>query len=196
MSGSYEPHDPYFRRAKAEGYLARSIYKLQEIDQRYQLLRPGMTVVDLGAAPGSWTQYLLQKVGPTGKVIALDLQPIQVRAPNLITYQMDVFSEATEKLLDKLSVDGIVSDMAPATSGQRIVDQARSAALVTRTLALARLWIRPGGFWVAKVLEGPDLALLLSQAKELFSQTHIFRPKATRKGSTECFLIGKKRQPC
>ncbi len=196
MSGSYEPQDSYFRRARAEGYLARSIYKLQEIDQRYQLLRPGMTVVDLGAAPGSWTQYLLQKVGPTGKVIALDLQPVHVRTSNLIVYQIDVFSEATEKLLDKFAVDGVVSDMAPATSGQRVVDQTRSAALVARTLALARLWIRPGGFWVAKLLEGPALSALLSQARELFGQTHIFRPKATRKGSTECFLIGKKRKPC
>ena len=195
MSGSYKPQDSYFRRAKAEGYLARSIYKLQEIDRRYQLLRPGMTVVDLGAAPGSWTQYLLQKVGPTGKVIALDLQPVQVRASNLLAHQIDVFSEVTEKLLDELSVDGVVSDMAPATSGQRVVDQARSAALVVRTLALARLWIRPGGFWVAKLLEGPALPDLLAQANELFDQTHIFRPKATRKGSTECFLIGKKRKP-
>ncbi len=195
MSGSYDPHDPFFRRAKAEGYLARSIYKLQEIDQRYHLLRAGMTVVDLGAAPGSWTQYLLQKVGPTGKVIALDLQPILIQAPNLIVFQMDIFSDETEKLADKHSVDGVISDMAPSTSGQRIVDQARSADLVARTLALAKVWIRPGGFWIAKLLEGPALSTLLSHARALFTQVHILRPKATRKGSTECFLIGKKRKP-
>jgi 23S rRNA (uridine2552-2'-O)-methyltransferase len=194
MSGNYDPRDPYFRRAKAEGYLARSVYKLQEIDARYRLLRPGMTVVDLGAAPGSWTQYLLQKLGPTGKVYAIDLQPIQVQAPILTLYQVDVFAPEIEALIAALSVDGIVSDMAPFTTGQKIVDQTRSAALVERSLHLATRWVRPGGFWVAKILEGPDLPHLLTQARATFAQAHVFRSKATRKSSTECFLIGQKRK--
>ncbi len=195
MSGNYDPQDSYFRRAKAEGYLARSIYKLQEIDQRYQLVQPGTTIIDLGAAPGSWSQYLLQRVGPTGKVIALDLQPILVQAPNLSFYQIDVLTEQAAQIMTNLSADGVVSDMAPATSGHRIVDQSRSAVLVERSLFLAALCVKPGGFWVAKLFEGPQLLDLLSQAKQIFARTHLFRPKATRKGSTECFLIGQKRKP-
>jgi 23S rRNA (uridine2552-2'-O)-methyltransferase len=195
MSGNYNPRDPYFLRAKAEGYLARSVYKLQEIDERYRLIQPGMTILDMGAAPGSWSQYLLQKVGPIGKVIAIDLLPIQVQAPNLTTYQIDVFAKEVEHLVPPSSLNGVVSDMAPATTGQRSVDQARSAALVERSLFLASLWLKAGGFWVAKLLEGPDLPRLRSQAQDLFEQVHLLRPKATRKGSTECFLIGHKRKP-
>ena len=195
MSGNYDPRDPYFRRAKAEGYLARSVYKLQEIDACYRLFRSGMAVVDLGAAPGSWTQYLLQKLGPTGKVYALDLQPIQIQAPTLTPYQVDVFAPEVEALMAPFSLDGVVSDMAPFTTGQKVVDQTRSATLVERSLYLATRWVRPGGFWVAKILEGPDLPRLLTQARTTFTQVHVFHSKATRKGSTECFLIGQKRKP-
>lgn len=191
----YEPRDPYFRQAKAEGYLARSVYKLIEIDKRYRLLSPGLSVIDLGAAPGSWSQYLVERVGPTGQVVAIDRLPIEFRAPNLQVLQLDVYAPELEGLLAKQSWDGLLSDMAPATSGIRFTDQSRSAALVERSLELAKRLVRKGGFWVAKLLEGPQLGPLQKQARLVFEQVSCLRPQATRKGSTECFLIGlRKRQ--
>lgn len=192
---SYQPQDPYFHRAKAEGYVARSVYKLQELDQRFKLLRPGMRIIDLGAAPGSWTQYLVQRIGPTGQVLAIDQQPLRWEGAGVEFWQIDVFApEAAERLTGR-SWDGLVSDMAPATTGNRSTDQTRSAQLVARALELAQLAVRPGGFWVAKLLEGPQREALTAQARQTFQGVVLLRPKSTRKGSTECFLIGRKRLP-
>ncbi|MCS7153176.1 MAG: RlmE family RNA methyltransferase [Bacteroidia bacterium] len=192
---TYIPEDYYFRRAKKEGFLARSVYKLQAIDEKYHLLKKGMWVVDLGAAPGSWSQYVLAKVGPEGKVFAIDIQPIKLSAPNLHAYLLDVFSQEVEALLASASFDGLLSDMAPATTGSRLADQARSAALVARSLFLAEKYLRPNGFWVAKLLEGPAREELTQKARTIFQTVHVFRPPATRKGSSECFLIGLKKRP-
>ncbi|MCS6895021.1 MAG: RlmE family RNA methyltransferase [Bacteroidia bacterium] len=190
----YEPHDSYFHRAKAEGYLARSVYKLEAIDAKYHLVAPGMHVVDLGAAPGSWSQYLLAKVGPQGRVLAVDIQEVRLRADNLEFQQMDVLAAEIENFLAGKIWHGLVSDMAPATTGNRCTDQARSAALVERSLYLAQRFLQRGGFWVAKLLEGPERAPLTRAAQQIFERVHIFRPPATRKGSTECFLIGLRKR--
>ncbi|MCX7606057.1 MAG: RlmE family RNA methyltransferase [Bacteroidia bacterium] len=190
---SYKLRDPYFRRAKEEGYLARSVYKLQEIDVRYKLLRPGIHVIDLGAAPGSWTQYVIQKGGPTARVFAVDIQPLRWSSPQVEFLQMDVFSSQVERDVEERKCDGLLSDMAPATTGSRATDQVRSAMLVHRSLQLAFLGVRPGGFWVAKLLEGPERETLLREAQALFADVHVYRPKSTRKGSTECFLVGRGR---
>lgn len=190
---SYQPQDPYFRRAKAEGYVARSVYKLQEIDQRYKLLQPGMRVIDLGAAPGSWSQYLLQRIGPTGAVLAIDIQPLRWQAAAMTFWQVDVFAPEVEERIAGRQCDGLVSDMAPSTTGNRLVDHMRSAQLVVRALELAQAAVRPGGFWVAKLLEGPQREILTAQARQTFAEVFLLRPKSTRKGSTECFLIGRKR---
>lgn len=187
---SYDPQDWYFRQAKAEGYLARSVYKLQAIDKRYRVLCPGMRVIDLGAAPGSWSQYAIEKVQPQGEVLAVDLLPLRYAHPKLRFHQIDVFSPEIEKLLAEKEWSGILSDMAPATTGSRPTDQARSAALVERSLFLAQRFVASKGFWIAKLLEGPDLPRLHRAARDVFMEVHIFRPPATRKGSTECFLIG------
>ncbi len=192
---SYQPQDSYFHRAKAEGYVARSVYKLQELDQRFKLLRPGMRIIDLGAAPGSWTQYLVQRIGPTGQVLAIDLQPLRWKGAEVEFWQIDVFAPEVAERLAGRSWDGLVSDMAPATTGNRSTDQTRSAQLVARALELAQLAVRPGGFWVAKLLEGPQREALTAQARQTFQEVALLRPKSTRKGSTECFLIGRKRLP-
>ncbi|MCS7189710.1 MAG: RlmE family RNA methyltransferase [Bacteroidia bacterium] len=189
----YEPKDIYFRRAKAEGYVARSVYKLKEIDARYRLLKPGDCVIDLGAAPGSWSQYVVEKCGKGAEVCAIDLQPLGWYSPQVHFYQLDVFSSEVEAILSQKRWRGVLSDMAPLTTGSRPTDQARSAALVERSLVLAESFLLPGGFWVAKLLEGPELPRLLNKAKKVFRETFIFRPQSTRKGSTECFLIGKDR---
>jgi 23S rRNA (uridine2552-2'-O)-methyltransferase len=130
-------------------------------------------------------------VGQQGQVIAIDKQPIAVTAPNLRFYQVDIEAPTLEAGVGPIQAEGIVSDMAPATSGSRVTDQARSARLVQRSLELAQRWLRPGGFWIAKLLEGPELPRLLAQAQPHFQKITTFRPKATRKGSTECFLIGR-----
>lgn len=190
----YNPQDPYFQRAKAEGYVARSVYKLIEIDKRYNLLKEGVRVVDLGASPGSWSQFLAQKGGPTAKILAIDLQPMRWGAPQVEFYLQDVFSSAVEARLAEPVWDGILSDMAPATTGHRVTDHVRSAALVERSLYLAKQAIRPGGFWVAKLLEGPERERLRKEAEAIFTEVFVFRPASTRKGSTECFFIGRLRK--
>lgn len=189
----YEPHDPYFRRAKAEGYLARSVYKLIELDKRYRLFRRGMSVLDLGAAPGSWTQYLVQRYGPEVRVWAFDTKPLLYSAPQVTFYQLNVCSPEVEAYLGPRQWDAVLSDMAPATSGHRVTDQARSAALVERSLELAEKALVAGGVWVAKLLEGPEREALVQKARQLFAEVFVFRPESTRKGSTECFLVGRKR---
>ncbi len=192
---NYNPRDSYFLRAKAEGYLARSVYKLKELDARYKLFRPGMRVVDLGAAPGSWTQYLLEKGGDSTVILAIDLQPLRIHDPRVQFLQMDVFSAQVEAFLAASAWDAILSDMAPATTGSRATDQARSAALAERSLYLAEKYLSPGGIWVTKLLEGPDRNRLVAAARQLFQEVAVFRPKSTRKGSSECFLIGRSRRP-
>ncbi|MCS7296601.1 MAG: RlmE family RNA methyltransferase [Bacteroidia bacterium] len=192
---SYTPQDFYFRQAKSEGYLARSVYKLKAIDERYHLFRAGMQVVDLGAAPGSWTQYILEKTGLEGKVLAIDLQPLSLRDNRVEFYQGDVFDDYVEEIITRRVWSGLVSDMAPSTTGSRLTDQARSAALVQRSLILAQKGVATGGFWVAKLLEGPERASLQKAAQTLFREVFVFRPPATRKGSSECFLIGLKKLP-
>ncbi|MEN3041256.1 MAG: RlmE family RNA methyltransferase [Bacteroidia bacterium] len=190
----YNPRDPYFRQAKSEGYLARSVYKLKAIDEKYKLLAPGMRVIDLGAAPGSWSQYLLAKVGPHGYILALDVQELRLQADNLDFHQIDVFASEVELLLTGRVWHGLVSDMAPATTGSRSTDQTRSAMLVERSLYLAQQFVQIGGFWVAKLLEGPERKPITERARRIFDQVHVFRPPATRKGSTECFLIGLRKR--
>lgn len=193
---SYEPQDFYFRKAKSEGYAARSVYKLKAIDEKYRLLREGMQVVDLGAAPGSWTQYITQKVGPSGKVLAIDVEPLVGAVPAWVQFeQRDVFSAEVDTLIEGKGWDGLVSDMAPKTTGVRITDHIRSAELARRSLALACKGLRPGGFWVAKILEGSELAALRQEARAYFTRVEVYRPPATRAGSTECFLIGLRFQP-
>ncbi|MDW8135131.1 MAG: RlmE family RNA methyltransferase, partial [Bacteroidia bacterium] len=153
-------------------------------------------IVDLGAAPGSWTQYIVQRVGPSGKVLAIDVTPLSWTPPAWVQFeQRDVFSSEVEALIKGKSWNGIVSDMAPRTTGVRVTDHTRSAELVRRSLALAREGLQPGGFWIAKLLEGPTLSALRQEARPNFARIEIYRPPATRTGSTECFLIGLHFQP-
>ncbi|MCS7162692.1 MAG: RlmE family RNA methyltransferase [Bacteroidia bacterium] len=191
---TFSPYDAYFRKAKREGFLARSVYKLQAIDAKYHLFRPGQRIVDLGAAPGSWSQYILQRCAGRVEILAVDRMPLRVEAPGLRFLEADIFSPIVEEAVQEQSWDGVVSDAAPATTGASPTDQARSAALVERSLDLAAKGLRPGGFWVAKLLEGPARKDLEKAAKALFQEVHTFRPPATRKGSTECFLIGLRRR--
>lgn len=179
--------DVYARRAKAQGSPARSVFKLEEMDQRWRLLRPGQTVLDLGAAPGSWTQYAAQKVGPSGRVLAFDLKPLAISLPAQVNFRVqDVYT--LEDTLPRIDV--VLSDMAPNTMGHHQTDALRSAALAEHALALALRFGREGGSLVVKVLEGSEVPPLAEAIRVHYRTLARLRPKATRAQSTEIFLIG------
>ena len=190
---AYKRKDGYFRRAQREGYAARSIYKLEAIDQRFQLLRSRSRVLDLGCAPGSWLQYLIKAVGPEGLVVGVDLQPIRIELPSYARFiQRDIFDLSLEDYSPTGErFDVIVSDMAPRTTGHRDVDQQRSADLVAKTLRLCDALLAPGGSWVAKGFQGQALEDLVPQIRSRFERFERLRPPATRKNSFEIFFIGK-----
>ena len=192
----YDRHDHFYRKAKAEGFAARSVYKLDEIDREFRILKKGDVVVDLGCAPGSWMQYVELKVLPNGRAYGIDLLPVKVAyGPHVRTIEGDAFSVTLEDLTDSHDgalpkVDVVLSDMAPNTTGIRAVDQARSMALCERALEVAQRLLRPGGRFVVKVLEGGEMKPFVTACQAVFSSVKIKRPKSTRDGSTETFVIG------
>ncbi|MDR2573936.1 MAG: RlmE family RNA methyltransferase [Desulfovibrio sp.] len=189
-----EYRDHYFRKAKEEHYPARSIYKLRELDGKFRLLKPGMRVLDLGAAPGSWSMGAAEKVGNTGLVLACDIQASDVAFPPQVLFmQEDVFnrSAAFEALLKELGpFDVVLSDMAPRTTGSRITDQARSLELAVEAFSLANLCLKKNGAFVAKIFMGPDMRELLVSMRRIFAAVKTFKPKSSRAESKETFLVG------
>ncbi len=197
----YDRHDHFYRRAKQEGFAARSVYKLDELDAEFKLLHRGDTVVDLGCAPGSWLQYVEQRIGETGRAYGIDLLPVKVAFPPRVrVLQGDAFAvtlaDLTATALDDAlpAVDVVLSDMAPNTTGIRSVDAARSMALCERALEVAARLLRPGGHFVVKVLEGGEMKAFVESAKRVFTTVKIRRPKSTRDGSTETFVVGLQRR--
>lgn len=187
-------HDFYFLKAKKEGFLARSIYKLQEVQEKYHIMKSGDWVLDLGAAPGSWTQYASKIVGATGRVVAVDLQPIRCSGGNIITLQQDAFDPLPEGLLPAEGFQVILSDMAPKTSGHRELDHMRSMALVEQALNTAmRLLTREGTFF-CKVFQGKDLPAFVEQCKKAFDVVKLIKPKGSRSESVEIFVLCSKKK--
>jgi 23S rRNA (uridine2552-2'-O)-methyltransferase len=190
MSHKYQDH--YFHRAKKEHYLARAVYKLEEIHSKYQLLRPGNRVLDLGAAPGSWMQLASGIVGPQGLLLGVDLKVIDHPFPShVVVLQGDIFdANFIEELQTKFApFDVILSDMAPATSGIRVADSARSALLFERTLELVKLMLRPQGHFLSKIFQGSEFHDLLLQVKKMFSRVKVVKPDASRKESKEIYIL-------
>lgn len=188
--------DSYGRRAKQEGYPARSVYKLEEIDQRFQVLRPGMRVLDLGCHPGSWMIYAAQRVGAHGKLIGLDLKPTQTPAPWAQTLEIDIYALSLDAFAAEHGMfDAVLSDMAPSTSGARDVDHLRSVALAERARDFAERLLRPGGAFVVKVFMGSDFEPFVASLKPLFGKVERLRPKGTRAESREIFVVAKDRRP-
>jgi 23S rRNA (uridine2552-2'-O)-methyltransferase len=188
--------DHYFQRARQEGFAARSVYKLEEIDRRHRLLRPGGRVLDLGSAPGSWLQYAARRVGPAGRVVGVDLQPIRI---SLLAQVRLIEGDAFELTPDALLAgdppfDLVLSDMAPSTSGIKSADAARSAELVLRALALCQTVLRPGGALLAKVFQGARLPELRQAFAQTFGPVSVEKPKASRSESVEVFLLGRNRR--
>jgi 23S rRNA (uridine2552-2'-O)-methyltransferase len=189
----YAQADSFTRAAHAAGYAARSVFKLQEIDRRTGLLRRGQHVLDLGAAPGSWSAYAAQAVGPSGRVVAVDLVPLRQALPaNAVVIEGDAFDEqllATGPVHDFAPYDVVLSDMAPRTTGDKGTDKARSFELFTRATALAERLLKPGGSFVAKLFMGPDFVSARDMLRERFAKVRTMRPEAVRDVSYEVFLV-------
>lgn len=186
--------DYYFRKAKAENYPARSIYKLQELDSKFRLLGKGRKVLDLGASPGSWTLGCAEKVGIGGKVLACDLKPCAVSFPEQVIFiQTDIFNpvpEFTDALAALGPFDLVLSDMAPATTGSAFTDQARSYNLASAAFELACRHLVPGGKFAVKIFMGPDAQALQAEMRKVFGRMKAHKPKSSRSESRETFFVG------
>jgi 23S rRNA (uridine2552-2'-O)-methyltransferase len=186
--------DEYVKKAQNEGYRARAVYKLLEIDEKDRLLKPGMTVVDLGAAPGSWSEVAAQRVGDKGRVIALDILPMD-SLPGVTVIQGDFREEGPyNALLDALGeshVDLVMSDMAPNISGMKGIDQPRAMYLAELALELARKVLKPGGGLLIKVFNGEGLDAFKQELRKEFDQLIVRKPKASRPRSAEIYLLAR-----
>jgi len=190
--------DDYVKRARREGYRSRAVYKLKEIQERDRLLRPGMTVVDLGAAPGGWSQLASEYVGPKGRVVALDLLPMDP-LPGVEFLQGDFHDDAVlEQLLDRLAdcpVDLVTSDMAPNISGIKAVDQPRGMYLAELALEFATRVLRPGGDFLSKVFQGEGFDEFLQDLRQRFASVATRKPQSSRSRSPELYLLARNYQP-
>ncbi len=187
----YKRADHFTRAAKERGYPARSVFKLREIDRRVQLFRQGQRVLDLGAAPGSWSLYAAERIGPSGKLLAVDLGPLTKPPPGNVTFQQaDALALAVGDLALFAPYDVVLSDMAPRTTGTREADQAQSFELFSRALELASALLAAGGSFVGKIFMGADFPKAKQRVKELFETERTMRPESTRDSSFEIFLVG------
>ena len=187
--------DHYTRRARKERYPARSVYKLQELQKRFAIIRKGDAVLDLGCAPGSWTLHAAELTGPAGHVVGIDLTPVGGLPPQAVAHVKDVFSlvENPGEFFGR-SFDVVLSDMAPSTTGSRGVDAARSYNLCEAALAIAGQVLRPGGNFVCKIFQGDDFKAFTEAVKAGYQECKIFKPQSSRKASKEIYLIGKGRK--
>ena len=189
-----QERDPYVQQARREGWRARAVYKLAEIDRKERLLRPGMLCVDLGAAPGSWSQYVSTTLNGRVKIIALDLLPMDAVA-SVEFIQGDFTNDATleqlTKVLQSQKVDLVMSDMAPNISGNRAVDQPRSMYLAEFALDMGREVLADGGDFVCKLFQGEGIDEFIAETRSLFGRVKVMKPKASRAGSREVYLVAR-----
>jgi len=191
----YQPQDFFFKKAKKEGYSARSVYKLQEIDQKFHTFHQNDIVLDLGCAPGSWLLYIQKVTQPKGRVIWIDIKSISVNS-SAIFLQEDVFqlkSEELKKILAKErkdKFDVIVSDLAPSTSGVKELDESRSLELIKQAFSFVPPLLKKEGFFVCKAFESHEVHLFRKEISPYFKRLKIFKPRASRKRSKELYLIG------
>jgi len=191
-------NDPYVKLAQKEGYRARAAYKLMEIDDKDKLIKPGMTVVDLGSAPGSWSQVAVQRLKGQGKVIALDILDMQPVAG--VTFIQGDFREESvlgqlEEKINKTPVDLVIADMAPNISGVKDVDQAGAAYLTELALEFSKDWLKPNGNFLVKVFIGAGFEEILQNMRQMFDKVVTRKPKASRDRSSEVYLLGLGRKP-
>ncbi len=185
--------DHYAIQAKKEGYPARSVYKLQEIHQKFRVIPLKGTVLDIGASPGSWTLYVSNLLKQNGTVTAVDFNPLNKDCirNNVFFFQGDAFSEEFKAITQRNGLyNAVISDAAPSTTGNRTVDTGRSYTLALKVIETAHMLLSPGGNLVVKIFQGGEEQKLISIVKKQFSHTKLFKPQASRKESFEIFLIG------
>lgn len=190
--------DPYVKQAQREGYRGRAAYKLRALHEKYGLLRPGQRVVDLGAAPGAWSQVALEALGGQGRVFALDILPLEpLEGVTVIRgdFTDDEPLRTLEQALDGEPVDLVLSDMAPNMSGMTAVDQPRAMYLAELALAFARDWLKPGGDFLVKVFQGEGFDPFLADCRSAFDTVSIRKPAASRPRSREVYVLGRGRKP-
>jgi 23S rRNA (uridine2552-2'-O)-methyltransferase len=189
-------NDDYVKRAQQQGYRSRAVFKLKEINDKDRLFSPGMTVVDLGAAPGGWSQFAAQQIGPNGAVVALDILPMEPLNINNVSFIQGDFREQTvlENLLDTLSdrpVDLVISDMAPNISGNKVIDQPRVMYLAELAVDFAARSLRPGGDFLVKVFQGEGFDTLLKNLRGTYARVAVRKPQSSRARSAELYLLAR-----
>ena len=192
---SFKVKDHFYQKAKQENYLARSVYKLAEINKKFKVLKRGDQVLDLGYYPGSWVQYASQIVSTSGVVVGVDLQPINeklLQLKNVQMHQQDIYEISS---LNDFQVSGqfnvILSDLAPKVTGVKMVDQAKSLALLEQVFKILQVFLHRDGNIVAKVFDSPEAQLLLHKMEDRFDSLSRIRPRSTRSVSKEFFIVGK-----
>ena len=191
---TYKPNDHYAKKAKKEQYVARSVYKLMEIDEKYRVIKTGSQVLDLGASPGSWSQYASQKIGDKGKLLGIDLKKVFLSLPNAVFIKGDInvldFGPVLEQHGFSEPFDIIISDMAPDTTSSRFTDQMKSLELCEMALQTAHRLLKPGGNFVCKIFDSGDAMGFRDELKRNFKSVQLLRPKSVQNSSKEFFMIG------
>ena len=191
----YAKPDRFTRAAKEAGYPARSVFKLEEIDRRTRLLRQGQRVLDLGAAPGSWSLYAAKKIGPRGKLLAVDIAPLNtVLPPHAEFIEGDALTLENDALARFAPYDVVLSDMAPNTTGNRVTDQCRSFDLFMRAVAVAATLGAKGGAFVGKIFMSDDLPAARAELRKHYAVERLLRPEGTRSVSFEIFVVGMEKR--
>jgi 23S rRNA (uridine2552-2'-O)-methyltransferase len=186
--------DAYVNKAQAEGYRSRAVYKLKEVDEKEHLIKPGMTVIDLGAAPGGWSQYVAEKLNGDGIIIALDLLPMDALAGVEFIqgdFREDIVFQQLMNLVAEHGVDLLLSDMAPNISGAAVIDIPRAMYLAELTVDFANKILKPGGTMLMKVFHGSGFDELVKQTRLQFARVVIRKPHASRSRSRETYLLAK-----
>ena len=196
-SGSWrdrQERDPYVQKARKEGWRSRAVFKLEEIDRKERLLRPDMTVVDLGAAPGGWSQFVSERLKGRASIVAIDLLPIDALPDvRILTadFTEDSALEAMMEALDGQSADLVMSDMAPNISGTKAVDQPRSMYLAELALDFAGRVLAKNGSFVCKLFQGEGFDAFVRDARQRFEKVRVIKPAASRSGSSEVYLVAR-----
>lgn len=186
-------NDEYVKRAQKEGYRARAAYKLLEIDDKDKLIKPGMTIVDLGATPGSWSQVVTQRLKGQGRIIALDILDMQpIKGVEFLQgdFREESILKQLEEMLNNKQADLVIADMAPNMSGIADVDQAGAIYLTELALDFSKDWLKPDGNFLVKVFIGAGFDALLHDMRQLFDKVVTRKPKASRGRSSEVYLLG------
>ncbi len=192
---AFNRKDGYYRQAKREGKRSRAVYKIEELDRRFKFFKRGQKILELGAAPGGWSEYIAGRIGPGGRLLGLDLREIAgLPSPPCLTLRADIRAPETGKRIDALlppPLDGAVSDLAPNLTGIRATDQANVIAILEATLTLIRPRLAPGSFFVCKLFQGPELKTFEKRIAGAFRKLVRAKPRSSRKSSSELYLVAR-----